>query len=179
MAEVLNKTTQYRHHGAHRRRQDDGVGAHPLLHRQDVQDGRGPRRHRRHGLPGGRAEARHHDHVGRDEVPVEGLRDQPDRHARAHRLHRRGRAVAAGAGRRGGGLRRQRGRPGPERNRLAAGPEVRPAVPVLHQQDGQDRRGFRDERPEHPREAAAPTRFRCRFRSERRTRLRDHRPDRR
>ena len=38
---------QHRHHGAHRCRQDHDDRAHPLLHRRQPQDRRGPRRHRR------------------------------------------------------------------------------------------------------------------------------------
>ena len=38
---------QHRHHGPHRRGQDHHDRAHPLLHRQGLQDRRGPRGHRR------------------------------------------------------------------------------------------------------------------------------------
>jgi elongation factor G len=55
--------SQHRHHGAHRRRQDDDDRAHPLLHRQVLQDRRSPRGHRHHGLDGAGAGARDHDHV--------------------------------------------------------------------------------------------------------------------
>ena len=74
---------QHRDHGAHRRGQDHDDRADPLLHRQDLQDRRGPRRLRRHGLDGPGAGARHHDHLRRDHRAVEGPLDQHHRHARA------------------------------------------------------------------------------------------------
>src|SRR6266436_7268727 len=43
---------EHRDRGAHRRRQDDDHRARAVLHRQDSQDGRGARRHDRHGLDG-------------------------------------------------------------------------------------------------------------------------------
>ena len=86
---------QHRDHGSHRRRQDDDDRAHPLLHRPHPQDGRGPRGRRRHGLDGAGAGARHHDHLGRDRLRVEGPPHQHHRHARPRRLHGRGRALAA------------------------------------------------------------------------------------
>jgi elongation factor G len=63
-----------------------------------------------HGLDGPGAGARHHDHVGCDDLQVARHVDQHHRHARPRRLHRRGRALAARARRRGGGVRRGRGR---------------------------------------------------------------------
>ncbi len=41
------------------------------LHRRQLQDRRGPRRHRDDGLDGPGAGARHHDHVGRDDLLLE------------------------------------------------------------------------------------------------------------
>ena len=64
--------SQHRHHGAHRRRQDDDDRAHPLLHRQVLQDRRSPRGHRHDGLDGAGAGARDHDHVGRDDLLLGG-----------------------------------------------------------------------------------------------------------
>ena len=49
---------QHRHHGPHRRGQDHHHRAHPLLHGQQLQDRRGPRRRRHHGLDGPGARAR-------------------------------------------------------------------------------------------------------------------------
>src|SRR5262245_37776309 len=54
--------------GAHRRRQDHDYRARPLLYGRLVQDRRGPRRHRRHGLDGAGAGARHYHHVSGDHV---------------------------------------------------------------------------------------------------------------
>ena len=59
---------QHRHRRPHRRRQDHRLRAHPLLHRQDPQDGRGPRGHRRHGLRP-RGAKRHHDQLRRHHLP--------------------------------------------------------------------------------------------------------------
>ena len=66
-----------------------------------LQDRRGPRRHRRHGLDGAGTGARHHDHVGRDDLLLARHPHQHHRHARPRRLHRRSRALAARARRRG------------------------------------------------------------------------------
>jgi hypothetical protein len=63
---------QHRHHGPHRRRQDHDDRAHPVLHRRVAQDRRSARRRGRHGLDGAGAGARHHDHVGRDHLLLEG-----------------------------------------------------------------------------------------------------------
>ena len=93
--------------GPHRCRQDHDYRAHPLLHRHHPQDRRGPRRHDRDGLDGAGARARHHDHVRRDDLLLEGedgnyrAPHQHHRHARPRRLHDRGRALAARARRRG------------------------------------------------------------------------------
>ena len=72
--------------------------------------------------------------------PWKDVDDQPDRHARPRRFHRRGRAEPARAGRRRGGLQRPRRRRGPERDRLAPGRQVPRAADRVHQQDG-PRRG--------------------------------------
>ena len=64
----LERIPQHRHHGPHRRGQDHDDRAHPLLHRQDLQDRRGPRGRGGHGPHGPGAGARHHDHVGRDDL---------------------------------------------------------------------------------------------------------------
>ena len=56
----------------HRRRQDDDHRAHPVLHRREPQDRRSARRRRHHGLDGAGAGARHHDHVGCDDLLLEG-----------------------------------------------------------------------------------------------------------
>ena len=74
---------EHRHHGAHRCRQDDDDRTDPVLHRDHLQDRRGPRRHRRHGLDGAGAGARHHDHVGRDDLLLARPPHQHHRHARA------------------------------------------------------------------------------------------------
>jgi elongation factor G len=71
---------QYRHHGAHRRWQDHDDRAHPLLHRQVLQDRRSPRRRRHDGLDGAGAGARHHDHVGRHDLLLERPPHQHHRH---------------------------------------------------------------------------------------------------
>ena len=74
---------QHRHHGPHRCRQDHDHRAHPLLHRQVLQDRRGARRHRDDGLDGAGAGARHHHHVGRDDLLLARPPRQHHRHARA------------------------------------------------------------------------------------------------
>src|SRR3546814_18718729 len=51
--------SQFRYHGAHRRRQDHADRAYPQLHRQVVQDRRRTRRRRDEGLVGARQEKRH------------------------------------------------------------------------------------------------------------------------
>ena len=63
--------------------------------------------------------------VGRHHVRVEGPLDQHHRHARPRRLHRRGRALAAGARRRRRGVRRRRRRRAANRDRLAPGRPLR------------------------------------------------------
>ena len=61
---------QHRDHGPHRRGQDHDDRADPLLHRQELQDRRGPRGRRHHGLDGPGAGARHHHHLGRHHLQV-------------------------------------------------------------------------------------------------------------
>ena len=134
--------SQYRDHGAHRRGQDHDDRAHPLLHRPYLQDRRGPRGRRGHGLDGPGARARDHHHVRGDHVQVARLLDQHHRHAGPRRLHRRGRALAAGARRCGRGLRRGRGGRAPDRDGLASGQQVPRPPHVLRQQDGPHRRGL-------------------------------------
>ena len=75
-----------------------------LYYTGNPQDRRGARRRRDDGLDGAGAGARHHDHVGRDDLLLEATApstDQHHRHARPRRLHDRGRALAARARRRG------------------------------------------------------------------------------
>ena len=55
----------------------------PLLHRAVLQDRRGPRRHRDHGLDGAGAGARHHHHLGRHHLLLARPPHQHHRHARA------------------------------------------------------------------------------------------------
>ena len=73
-----------------------------------LQDGRGPRGHGRHGLDGAGAGARHHHHLRRHHLLLARPPHQHHRHPRPRGLHRRGGALAARAGRRGGGVRRGR-----------------------------------------------------------------------
>ena len=65
---------QHRDHGPHRCGQDDGDRAHPLLHGRQLQDRRGPRGRRDHGLDGPGAGARHHHHLRRDELLLDARR---------------------------------------------------------------------------------------------------------
>ena len=67
-AHPLERHPQHRDHGPHRCRQDDHDRADPLLHRRQLQDRRGARGHRDDGLDGAGAGARHHDHLGRDDL---------------------------------------------------------------------------------------------------------------
>ncbi len=65
--------SQHRHLGPHRLGQDHADRAHPLLHRPDPRDPRGPgqgRRRRQDGLDGPRAREGHHDPVRRDLLRV-------------------------------------------------------------------------------------------------------------
>ena len=90
------------------------------------------------GLDGAGAGARHHDHVGRDDLLLEALRrrvpHQHHRHARPRRLHDGGRAQPSRARRRGRRVRRRRGRRAAVRDRLASGRQVRRPAHLLHQQ---------------------------------------------
>ena len=135
---------QHRHQGAHRRRQDHDHRAHPVLHRRLPQDGRGARRRGRHGLDGAGARARHHDHVRRDHLLLEGdgRRAIPEHRINIidtpgpRRLHDRGRALDARARRRVHGVRLGRRRAAAVRNRVAPGEQVQGAAPRVRQQDG-------------------------------------------
>ena len=70
-----------------------------------VQDRRGARGHRDDGLDGAGAGARHHDHLGRDDLLLERPSHQHHRYAGSRRFHDRGRALLARARRRGDGVR--------------------------------------------------------------------------
>ena len=135
---------QYRHHRAHRCRQDDDHRAGPLLHRRDPPDG-GRRQGQHHDRLSRRgARAGDHDRRGGDHLPWKdadgrAAHDQHHRYAGARRFHGRGRALAAGAGWRGGGFLGRRGGRGAERDGLAAGGQVPGAADLLHQQDGPHR----------------------------------------
>ena len=65
---TARSVSEYRHHGPHRCREDDDDRAHSVLHGEELQNRRGARRHRDDGLDGAGAGARHHDHVGRDDL---------------------------------------------------------------------------------------------------------------
>ena len=105
-----------------------------------VQARRGARGHRHHGLDGAGAGARHHHHLGRDHRCLEGPSHQHHRHPRPRRFHDRGRALAAGAGRRDRGVQFGRRRRAAVRDRVAPGQQVPRAAALLRQQDGPDRR---------------------------------------
>ncbi len=141
---------QHRHHGPHRRGQDDDHRAHPVLHRRQPPYRRSARRHRDHGLDGAGAGARHHDHLRRDDLHLEQLPHQHHRHARPRGLHGRGGAFAARA-RRCRGLFRRGGRcAAPVRDGVAPGDQVQGPAYLLHQQDGQDWRRRRVRHQDHP-----------------------------
>ena len=74
--------------------------------------------------------------------------DQPDRHARPRRFHRRGRAQPARPRRLRRRLRRPEGRRGAVGDGLAAGRQVQRAAAGVHQQDGRRRGQFRRQRSE-------------------------------
>ena len=168
---------EHRHHGAHRRRQDHDDRADPVLHRDQLQDRRGPRRRRDDGLDGAGAGARHHDHVRRDDLLLAGHPDQHHRHPRPRRLHRRGRALAARPRRRRRRVRRQGGCRAPVRDGVAAGGQVQRPADLLRQQDGQARRrlllhGAHDQRAPRRPPAAHPAADRVREQLRRRRRPR-------
>ena len=73
---------QHRDHRAYRRGQDHRDRADPLLHQEDLQDRRGPRRRRDDGLDAAGAGAGHHDHRRRDDLLLARPSNQFDRHAR-------------------------------------------------------------------------------------------------
>ncbi len=115
-----------------------------------------------------------HHHLRGDHLLLERQPDQHHRHPRARRLHRRGGAQPARAGRRRCGVRRQGRCRAAVRAGLAAGRQVRRPAHLLRQQDGQDRRrllllGEDDGRPpgrqRHPDPAARRLRGRLRGRS--------------
>ncbi len=132
--------SQHRHHGAHRCREDDDDRAHPVLHGQGVQDRRGARRHGDDGLDGAGAGARHHDHVGRDDLLLEPARPEPrsgrragiphqhHRHAGPRGFHGRSGALAARARRRGDAARFGGGRGAADGDGVAAGRPVQRAA---------------------------------------------------
>ena len=129
-----------------------------------VQDRRSARRHRRHGLDGAGTGARHHDHVGRDDLLLARSPHQHHRHARPRRLHRRSRALAARARRRRRRVRLGRRRRAAVGDRLAPGRQVPRAAHLLRQQDGPHRRGLQAHvRPDHHQaRGATRSRFSCR-----------------
>ena len=79
-----------------------------------------------------------------------GPSDQHHRHARPRRFHDRGRALAARAGRRGGGVRFGRRRRAAVGDGVAPGRQVPRAADLLRQQDGPDRRRSVPLRPHDP-----------------------------
>ncbi len=106
------------------------------------------------------------------------LAEQPDqhhRHPRPRRLHGRGGALAARAGRCRRRVRRQGGRRAPVGDRLASGRQVQRPADLLRQQDGQARRGLllhrrHDHQPPQGDPARAPAADRRRARLRRRRR---------
>eukprot|EP00166_Cyanidium_caldarium_P002455 ctg_2398.g373 len=136
---------KFRHSRAHRQRQDHAHRAGALLRRAHPQDPRSARQGRcgrHHGLDGTRARARYHHSVGGDVLLVAQRRAvEPDRHARPRRLHHRGGAGAAGAGRRrAGGVRCER-RAIAESDGGPADEATSGAAAHLHQQTGSHGRG--------------------------------------
>ena len=82
----LEKNAKHRDHGPHRCGQDHDDRAHSLLHGRELQDRRGPRGRRDHGLHGPGAGARHHDHLGRDELLLDS-RPRARTRASRHRIN--------------------------------------------------------------------------------------------
>ena len=153
-AEATQALPQHRHHRPHRRGQDHDDGARAVLHRQEAPDHRGARHQGRQGqhhhrLPGAGAQARHHDPERGGLGRVEGLSDQPDRHAGARRLHDRGEPQPARARRRRRRVRRRRRRRAADRDQLAPREPVQRPAPLLRQQDGPHRRELRALRERH------------------------------
>ena len=95
--------------------------------------------------------------------------DQPDRHSGTRRLHRRGGAFAARAGRRRGYLLRRGRRGAPVGDRLASGRQIQRAAYRLRQQDGPHGRRLLRRMQRRSRSTSALRRFRSFCRSVRRT----------
>ncbi len=138
---------QFRHHGAHRRRQDHDHRAHPVStpasHHKigEVHDGAATmdwmEQEQERGITITSAATTTCWMAGRQDT-----QHQHHRHPRPRRLHHRSRAFAARSRRRRRRLRRQRRRRAADRDRVAPGRQVRRSAHVLRQQDGQDRRGL-------------------------------------
>ena len=124
---------------------------------QELQDRRGPRGRRHHGLDGAGAGAGHHHHLRRHDLLLEPERhplpDQHHRHAGPRGLHRRGGALAPRARRRGDAARLGGRRRAADRDGLAPGRPVRRAADHLRQQDGPRRRRLRPLPRDDPRPA--------------------------
>ena len=175
--------SEHRHFRAHRRRKDDDDRAHPFLHGRIAQDRRGPRRRGRHGLHGTGTGTRHHDHVGRDHLLLEGdgqvlprAPHQHHRHARARRLHHRSRTLAARARLRGRAVRLRGRRAAAVGNGLAADEPLQRAAHRLRQQDGSRRRGLPARVRHDPRAPARQSRAHPAADRRRRRLRRRHRP---
>ena len=140
-----------------------------------VQDRRGARGHRRDGLDGAGAGARHHHHLGRDHRVLEGssinIIDTPATSTS------RSRSSARCAGRRDRGVRFGRRGRAAVGDGVAPGGQVPRAADLLRQQDGPDRRRlFPLHSDDQDRLGATPCRLTCRWRRGRLRRQR--RPDR-
>ena len=131
---------EYRDHRPHRRGQDHRDRADPLLHQEDLQDRRGARGRRHHGLDGAGAGAGDHHHRRRHDLLLGRSSHQLDRHARPRGFYGRGGAQPARARRRGRRVRRRGRRGAAVRDGLAAGRPLSRAALLLRQQAGPHRR---------------------------------------
>ena len=128
--------SQHRDFRAHRLGQDHAQRADPVLRRPHPSHPGGPRRRGHHGPHGAGEGTRDHDHQRGHDGRVGRRDDQPDRHARPRRFHRRSRAEPPRARRRRARALRRGRRPGPVADDRPPDAALRRAADRVYQQDG-------------------------------------------